>query len=228
MHETTIVLPCAGEGRRLGLPFPKELAPVSPGRAVIDSCLTIISEASTSCRIILMDDGKRESTRKYITDRLPDVPLAMVRQHRYSSDMADAVIRLMPWFGDVNILMLPDVIYQVKSEPIGELSALTGEYGFALAAARRESVKDLGALSVAQDDTVRAYQDKPVNSAPYNAAWGMVGFSGPVGIAGLRVMASSVTRLRAGRPPVVGAPVVWLESFRDCGTWDGYIDVLCH
>jgi UTP-glucose-1-phosphate uridylyltransferase len=225
MREVTIILPCAGEGRRLGLPFPKELAPLGPDKVIIDSCLTLISEANMPCRIILMDNGNREVTRDHIRRKLPDVPLAMVRQHRYSSDLPDAVIRLEPWFGDVNILMLPDVIYQAKSELVGQFAALASETGFAFAAARLpdEALRLLGALSVTQDSTVKAFEDKPSHPEMFNAAWGMIGFSGPVGLAGLRVVASSTAKLQPARPPAVGAPVLWLDGFQDCGTWEGYL-----
>lgn len=224
MQEVTIVLPCAGKGARMGLPFPKELAPLSKGRIVIDSCLSVIAKTSAYCRIIVMDDGTREQTHSYVSSQLPDIPLAMVRQHRYSSDFPDAVIRLEPWLGDVNILLLPDAVYEFTGDPAGQLAGLAAESGFAVAAARvpPEEISRAGALAVAQDNLVRAYQDKPSDPSPFNAVWGMLGFSGKIGMAGLRVIAASTVRQGQGKPPVVGAPVLWLDGYRDCGTWDSY------
>lgn len=223
--DVTIILPCAGAGKRLGLPFPKELAPISPGRAVIDSCLDIIDMAPVTKRIILMDDGRRELTRDYVERRLPDVPVAMVRQHRYAGDMPEAVIRLAPWLdGGAAILMLPDVSYEPKGEPLGQLLGAMIDTDFAMAVARTpaESLRHLGAVDVA-DDRVRAYEDKPAHPERYNAAWGMIGFQGSIGALGMRVVAGCTSKTRGAKEPVIGAPVIWLNEWRDCGTWDSYL-----
>ena len=50
--------------------------------------------------------------------------------------------------------------------------------------------------------------------------------NGTFGLDGLRLVADSASRRREGpvtSPPVRGAPVTWLQGFRDCGTWDGYL-----
>lgn len=224
--QATIILPCAGEGARLGLPFPKELAPIAPGRAVIDNCLDIIEMAPVSRRIILLDDGKRELTRQYVEKRLPDVPVAMIRQHRYAPDMPEAVIRLAPWLDDggCNILMLPDVAYEPKGEPLTQLMSVMTDTHFAMAVAETpaERLKTVGAVDVVNDH-VRAYEDKPAHPERYNASWGMIGFRGSIGLLGMQVVAGCTSKSRGAKAPVLGAPVVWLNEWRDCGTWDSYI-----
>jgi CTP:molybdopterin cytidylyltransferase MocA len=222
--EITIILPCAGEGKRLGLPFPKELAPISPGRTVIDSSLDIIEKSSVDKRILLIDDGNREVTRRYIQERLPEVPLAMVRQHRYAPDMPEAVIRAAPWLGDTNILMLPDLIYEPNGDPLCQLAEVARESGFAMAVAEmpRQRLKAGGAVSVV-GGTVKAYEDKPGSPEDYHAAWGMLGFHGGMGMLGMQVVADCTAKVRAAKEPVLGAPVIWLNGWRDCGTWDGYL-----
>jgi hypothetical protein len=226
----TIILPCAGEGKRLGLPFPKELAPIGPGRAVIDSCLDVIDKAPMVKRILLMDDGSRELTRQYIEKRLPDVPLAMTRQHPYAADMPEAVIRLAPWLDwTVNILMLPDVMYEPKGEPLTQLAALAEDTGFALAVAETppDRLRAAGAVNVA-GDRVSAYEDKPERPERFNASWGMIGFHGTIGMLGMRVVAGCTSKARGAREPVLGAPVVWLNEWRDVGVWDSYLRELGH
>lgn len=222
----TIILPCAGEGTRLGLPFPKELAPVSQGRAVIDSCLDLIEKAPMGKRILLMDNGNRELTRLYIQKRLPDVPLAMIRQHRYAPDMPQAVIRLNDWLDrdSTNILMLPDAIYEPKGEPLTQLASMADGHGFAMAVAEShgDALKAVGALSVANNAVV-AYEDKPAHPERYNASWGMLSFKGSIGMLGMQVIAGCTAKARGAKEPVLGAPVVWLREWRDCGTWDRYL-----
>lgn len=225
VNDVTVILPCAGAGMRLGLPFPKELAPLKSGRCLIDSALDVIGSSPVRPRIIILDDGTREQTRDYVRNRFPELPLAAVRQHKYAPDWPDAVLRLEPWLSAVNVVMLPDASYGFSGDILGTLADATRDHGFAFAATRLpgEDLKSLGALRVVQDDTVAAHEDKPANPSPYNAAWGMLAFAGSrLGMQGMRVISNCLSHGGAARPPVIGAPVTWLDSYRDCGTWVGY------
>jgi hypothetical protein len=227
-HQVRVVLPCAGSGSRLGLPFPKELAPLGPGRCVIDSSLDMIRACSADLRVLLMTDGDRDLTAAYVRDRLPGVPVAEVVQDPDAQDMTEAVIALEPWLGYANVLLLPDVIYGWAGDPVAEVADAAVSYGFAMAAVKAGpgQIRDAGALRTA-NGRVAAFEDKPADPSPYEALWGMLAFtSGNFGIDGLRLVAASASRRREGPvtdPPVRGAPVTWLSGFRDCGTWDRYL-----
>lgn len=220
----TFILPCAGSGTRLGLPFPKELAPLGEGRVIIDSSLDLIAETVSAKRVILMDDGDRKATADYIRRRLPEVPLARVRQHRYAADWPDGVIRLEPWLGEVNVVLLPDSVYDASGFMVEQLAAQARATGFALGVVRMpaESLRRSGAVTVIQDDTVRFYEDKPDHPERFNAGWGMLAFCGEIGLLGMRVIADSTRKQGVCKPPVVGAPVTWLDGWRDLGVWDAY------
>lgn len=229
-HQVRVVLPCAGAGSRLGLPFPKELAPVGPGRCVIDSSLDLIRAAceGSDVRVLLMTDGRRDLTIRYVRERLPGVPVAEVLQDPAAPDMAEAVMCLRPWLGLVNVLLLPDVIYSWAGDPVTEVATAAVSYGFAVAAVKAgpEQVRTAGALQVT-GDRIAAYEDKPADPSGYDALWGMLAFTcGSFGLDGLRLVADSASRRRQGPVtdvPVRGAPVTWLAGFRDCGTWDAYL-----
>jgi hypothetical protein len=225
-----VILPCAGSGSRLGLPFPKELAPLGPGRCLIDSSLDLIvtASAASDVRVILMTGGERGLTAAYVRRKLDGIPVAEVLQDPAARDMTGAVLALEPWLGDANVLLLPDVIYSWTGDPVTGVAPEASGCGFAVAAAPAgpAQVTRLGALAVTAG-RVAAYEDKPADPSGYGAAWGMLGFSrGPDGMAGLRLVAESAGRTREGPvtdPPVRGAPVTWLDGFRDCGTWDAYL-----
>jgi hypothetical protein len=226
VHETCVILPCAGGGSRLGLPFPKELAPLGDGRLLIDSCLSLIRAAGHHARVLLLHDGSRDQTEAYLRTRLPGVPLALARQDQDASDMPGAVLALEPWLGESNVLLLPDVIYEFTGDPVTEVSRQAREHGFCFGAAPfpREALAQLGALATSGFH-VTAYQDKPGQPEHYDSAWGMLGFSGQRGLDGLKLIAMSTAGTMAGPlrlPPLEGAPVVQLRGFRDCGTWASY------
>lgn len=232
--QVTVILPCAGKGSRMGLPFPKELLPSGPGRSVIDSSLDLIREAAAASdvRVLLLTDGDRDLTARHVRDRLPGLPVAEVLQDPDAADMPDAVLRLAPWLSPyANVLLLPDVIYSWSGDPVSEIATKAASYGFAVGAVKAGSdeIAAAGALRV-EDDRIAAYEDKPADPWGYNALWGILGFSGgSFGLDALRQVAESTSRARKGPvtgPPLRQAPVTWLAGFADCGTWERYREAL--
>lgn len=236
--ELTVIIPCAGQGARLGLPFPKELTPLGVGRLVIDSLLDLIANTSVRCRVLVIENGHRDSTLTHIRRRLPRTPVACVRQREDIADMPAAVRSVSGWYAPVNVVMLPDMVYRRHpqvTDPLGDLTALTAERSFGFLAARlsTEAIADLGALEVSSrtlgavstvDEPARvvAYEDKPELPERYNAAWAAFAFSDGAGMSGLDLIDESTRRQRRGpieEPPLAGAGVVWLSDFHDCGTW---------
>lgn len=232
MLDVCVVLPCAGKGTRIGLPFPKELAPLGPDRVLIDSSLDLIGGASKHARIkiLLLEDGDRELVAEYVRRKLPDVPLACVRQSVRAVDMSDAIIELSPWFGEANVLLLPDAIYEFTGDHfIAQVAAHAKEHGMSYGAVYDPpDLRRLGALRVDRDhNRVLAYENKPLNPEPsfYNAAWTAMGWSGKRGTRGIDLMHKSCMREIDGpvySEPIHGAPVTWVNDYRDCGTWESY------
>jgi hypothetical protein len=162
------------------------------------------------------------------------MPLARIRQDPSVSDWTEAILSIEPWFGDATIIILPDMIYQVGpwvADPIADLADAAQRASFSFLAARKspESLAHLGALHVAAvrgQDGVLAFEDKPEDARMYNAAWAAFGFSGDQGVAGMRIIDASTRRISPGRidaPPIHGAPIVWIDSFEDCGVWQRYL-----
>ena len=227
-YAVRVVLPCAGLRPGWGCLSPRELAPLGPGRCVIDSSLDLIRACAGDVRVILMTDGCRDLTARYVRERLPGTGVAEVRQDPSAPDMTEAVLALEPWLGTVNVLLLPDVAYSWAGDPVTEVATKAVSYGFAVAAVKAgpEQIRTAGALQV-DGDRIAAYEDKPADPSGYDALWGMLAFTnGTFGLDGLRLVAASASRARTGTvtdPPVRGAPVTWLSGFRDCGTWDAYL-----
>lgn len=231
--DINIILPCAGKGTRLGLPFPKELAPLGPGRVVIDSCLDLVAHASahSNVRILFLEDGNRFHTIRHIVNRVPHVPIARVAQPPEVSDFGTAILGLEQWFGACNVVLLPDGAYDKGpiGDPVLRVAEMAARSGFAFGAAivPPERVSKLGALKV-RLGRVEQYAEKPADPAPYNAAWTMLGFSGGhYGITGLELVRLAMnTGETIVSPPVKGAEVAMISGYRDCGTWEGYREVM--
>lgn len=231
--EITVILPCAGKGSRLGLPFPKELVPVNEDRLLIDSCLDLIDAAyeNSRLRVVLLEDGKREQTADHIRAKLPHIPLALVRQGEKYRDMPEAVISLKPWFSVTNVVLLPDAVYRWEerdydrgNDPVSDVAMKAASFGFAFAAVKSDpkQVGEMGALQV-ENDRVTRYADKPGESSDFNSFWVMLAFnSGTAGMAGLeQVRYGTFAKKEITGAPLVPAPVTWIRGYRDCGTWEG-------
>jgi hypothetical protein len=188
----------------------------------------MIRACAGDVRVLLMTDGNRDLTARYVRDRLPGISVAEVRQDPAAPDMTEAVLALEPWLGYVNVLLLPDVIYGWAGDPVADVARAAVSFGFAVAAVKAspEQGRHAGALRTA-NGRVTAFEDKPEDPAAYEALWGMLAFTnGSFGLDGLRLVAASASRTRTGPvldPPMRSAPVTWLAGFRDCGTWDRYL-----
>jgi hypothetical protein len=217
----------------MGLPFPKELAPLGPGRFLIDSCLDLVERfredkrilSSDGIRILLLDNGLRGQTDAHIRERFPDISLARVRQRPDNMDMTTAVMELVPWFSEVNILLLPDAIYESRENPLSPLVTEVLARSFAFGAVRTDHPENLGAL-LTEGDRCREFQDKPGMPGAFNAAWTMLGFSPDLyGTTMLDIIRRSALKITSG-PVSFQCGVVWIDGYRDCGTWENYLTEL--
>lgn len=227
-----MILPCAGKGSRLGVPFPKELIPLGEGRLLIDSCLDLIDDAyeNSQVRVILLEDGRREQTADYIRRKLPHIPLALVRQDE-KCELPDGIMSLKPWLSPAaNVVLLPDAVYHwdeygygMGNDPVTDVARKAMSYGFAFGVAQGppEQIASMGALYV-KDDRVIRYADKPGDAEDFNSFWVMLAFNGgKFGLQGMeQIRFGTFTKAEISVPPLACAPVTWIEGYRDCGTWE--------
>ncbi|MFJ8478464.1 hypothetical protein [Kitasatospora sp. NPDC094011] len=231
----TVVVPCAGRGSRLGLPFPKELVPAGPGgRVAIDCALQLVADAS-DVRLLLVTGPDRRATVRHVRGRCA-APVAVVEQDRALPELAGAIRSALPWCPGPVLVLLPD---QVLARPApglldAALTALAGHPVCFLAAPeddpRRIAVD--GALATAPGRlapggarrlTGLADKPGPDQAAGFDRVWFGFGFqpaaAGPVLD---QLHAAAEHRLtgddfRAG--PLAGAPVLDCPPFTDLGTW---------
>lgn len=240
IEHDTFVLPCAGAGRRLGLPFGKELTPIGDGRVLVDATLDLIAPYAHRSRLVVVSDDRREATVRYLRQRCEDLrlPLALVHQPAYLVESTGAVLAAQAWFGPGNMVLLPD---QVLSEPnpavVAEaLGHIHNGESFCFLAARETDPARLavdGALRVVDGPPARLmdYADKPglTRAAEFNAVWFAYAFAEHSAEEALRVLHSAtVDRCLplTGLGPLLHSPVVEVSPFRDLGTWPAFRDYL--
>ncbi|MFJ4774050.1 hypothetical protein ACIP88_33915 [Streptomyces uncialis] len=231
----TVVLPLAGRGARLGLPTPKELLPVGPGRVALDDTLDLLAPHAGRLRLVAVLGEDRESTVRHLERRCRELelPLAVVRQDPGMPESTGAVLTAAPWYGPATLVLLADqVLHTPAQTAVGEALDLihAGQESVFLAAMEddAERLAADGALHVRRDAGgllhVTDYADKPGLEVAerFNAVWfgyafahrAAEGFVGALHRATLG-LPGNPHRMNA----VLRAAAVEVGPFTDLGTW---------
>lgn len=232
-QRATVILPCAGSGTRLGLPFGKELLPLGPGSTPLDETLALLVPHALALRLVVVLGGGREATARHVTARAAAarLPVAFAAQDPGLTECTGAVLSAAPWFSERNIVLLPDQVLDYP-DPGLITSALDtlDNAPFCFLAAREDAPERIsrdGALRVTNGTPARLldYAEQPplADAGRFNATWFGFAFRDDAGEA-LSLLHRAVT----GRPvttadvaasPLAGCPVIEAGPYRDLGTW---------
>lgn len=226
----TVILPAAGEGTRLDLPYPKELHRVVPGISLIDFSLRHIEDAAELVtNVVTVVAPGKEAVADYVAGSLdPSTTTEHVYFNSAYSEWPGSIKSAEEHFGVRNAVLLPDSVLELgPAESLMESYAAEFEAGADLvlsyvAEDDPDRLAALGALRVEGADVV-AFCDKPSarTAHEYNAFWGSFAFRGEVGADVLDLMMASVAGaavdLGSLGLSVTAFPV---ESYTDLGTWE--------
>ncbi|MGC4851868.1 NTP transferase domain-containing protein [Micromonospora sp. DT4] len=233
MTRLTVVLPCAGRGSRLDLPFPKELLPGPDGRVLIDHSFALLADADVQVLLVVGPD--RQATISHVARRYTTIPVAAVPQLSDTDGWIGAVLSALPFVIGRALVLLPDQVLQTapNDDPIGRADQMLHDADACLLAARCADADRLavdGALTVTYQPgggpaLLRRIADKPGAAAVagHNAVWFGLGFRRAAADQVLAQMRAAqdrlldMTALRGG--PLHDAPVIEVPPFLDCGTW---------
>ncbi|GAA2254420.1 hypothetical protein GCM10010232_49370 [Streptomyces amakusaensis] len=231
----TVVLPLAGRGTRLGLPTPKELLPVGPGRVALDGTLDLVAPHAGRLRLVAVLGEDREPTARHLERRCHEMklPLAVVRQDPGVPESTGAVLSAAAWYGPATLVLLADQILDTPAPAaVGEALDLIRSGGESVFLAAREDRAERlavdGALQLQRDAggllRVTDYADKPGLEGVdrFNAVWFGYAFAhrAAEGFVG------ALHRATLGLPEhphhtgaVLRAVAVEVGPFTDLGTW---------
>lgn len=230
--DVTVVLPAAGMGSRLGMPFSKELLPIPGGGSAIDHTMDLAIRSQVVDRIVVV-------IRKYKTDIVDHLSryadqgiLAIVHQGSEVYDHCGATMSAAHLFGQKNIMMLPDHILQFDAgrSPIAELTNKLDQSKVAFMVARTEVVPWASKAGVVKVSTrngqtvVTDYKEHPDRPLEYDGVWAAVAFRREVVSQVLSVMTRAKAGVGVSREEllscgIAGAGVVWVDGYLDIGEW---------
>jgi hypothetical protein len=241
-ERATVVLPCAGSGRRLGLPFGKELLPLGPGRTPLDATLDLLLPHSEQLRLVVVLGAQREATARHIVRAAAArMPVAFIAQQPGLGEATGAVLSAGPWYGTRNLVLLPDQVLTCPPGGLvgGALEALR-DAPFCFLASRESDparISQDGALRITDDEPARLldYAEHPALAAAggFNAVWFGFGFRRDHALPALSLLhravsGEPVTAADVAASPLAACPVIDAGPYRDVGTWPAVLEQWDH
>jgi CTP:molybdopterin cytidylyltransferase MocA len=233
-ERATVILPCAGAGRRLGLPFGKELLPLGPGSTPLDAALGLLLPAAARLRLVVVLSPEREATARHIlrTTASWRLPVAFTCQQPGLAESTGAVLSAEPWYSERNLVLLPDQVLTCPPDGL-VTSALeaVGDAPFCFLASRETDPARIsrdGALAITASTPARLldYAEHPAlaEASRFNAVWFGFAFrrehaGTAVSLLHRAVTGETVTAGDVAGSPLGGCAVIDVGPYRDLGTW---------
>jgi len=241
----TVILPCAGEGSRLGLSGPKELFEVEPGmpmiRYTLDLLLAGVEKTENKVQIAVVIREGKEAVVQYVKQGLPEAyfevkPVVFDSSYR---EWPGSIYSARAAFSEHNVVLLPDSyltlsetdrlrrkvagrtlnLLQCMSEQLEKRTVVFG----VKSTLQDEILNRLGAVEVNESTgEVLRFQDKPLQTAGYNGVWGCFGFRKSVADELHRFLMESVLHRETNYPERSFYPAgsFEIEDYNDLGTWE--------
>lgn len=232
----TVIIPAAGIGSRLSLPFPKELVPIGPGKVAIDATFDLLRHLGDRVNVVVAVSETKLSLVSYLQRYGNDLDMAFVRQRSQNAEMTGAIRSCLPFVHERCVVLLPDQLVTPNPRlpnPVERMiDALDSSEATFLAVKMSDPdrLRVDGALTLRTTGASRIvtrYVEKPKEPGrELNAIWAALGFRRSIAERALDYMengARSADDLAAFRQsPFHLAPAFLAASCIDIGTWPAY------
>ncbi len=235
----SIILPCAGEGKRLGLSYPKELYEICEGVRLVDFSLLHVKyqfnkNPELKIKIVVVIKKGKESVFEYVKKRLYPIEVVSVYFNDDYFEWAGSVYSASDHFSEYNLVLLPDSALTFGKEDLfskENLSLLDTVYNSlmknpaAFGIIRcddRKKLKNLGACFV-DNGVITRFKDKPKKYFDaYNSFWGCYAFKKEIAKRLYDFLVGSIKRRKTNYQDEIFYPFssFFIDSYTDLGTWD--------
>ncbi len=232
MSNLTVILPCAGEGTRLSIPYPKEIYSIQKNKCLIDYTFDLFSNYGRRDVqfVITLNENKTEII-KYLSRYKDRFNISFTYFNPTETEYTGSIKSAKHLFGEKNIVLLPDTFMKMKtSEDIIEMvNNSLNETGFTFFFKRENSpdmLKTKGALIISDDNKVLDYEDKPQeNLDRFNAFWCAFSFRKRVFDSCIEFMEKLTLNHKLlvdeiKNTPIYNSKAIEVDRYIDLGTWD--------
>lgn len=231
MSNLTVILPAAGKGTRLNLPYPKEILRLNNDEALIDHSFNFFRDyGRKNVEFVVIVNEDKPELLSYLAKYKDRYNITFTYQNPSEKEYTGAIKSASHLFGEHNLVLLPDTLMTLSGESdLYELinSSLT-ETGFTFLYKKEsdaEILKTKGALVVDKNNLITAYEDKPLNDLEkFNAFWCAFGFRKRTFNQCISFMEKSTLKHQVTNDEIKGTPIykskgIPVQDYKDLGTW---------
>lgn len=181
MKRTLIILPCAGMGVRIGLPYPKELFAIDKNTTIIDTYFALLYPIKDLIRIIVIVNNTKSSLIKYLCKYANEFDIIFRYQPNFDQGIIDALYSCKEYFLELNVVLLPDTYVEYINfvEELLSLYKTSDEIAIWFKKENNtELLKALGPVEYINDNKqyrIKNFEEKPVHTT-CNAFWVTIAF----------------------------------------------------
>ncbi|MBD7913054.1 hypothetical protein [Clostridium cibarium] len=110
-----VIIPCGGTGKRLGLPYPKELLGIESNKVLIDYCFDLLVGYEDKVQVIVIINSEKLMTVRYLEKYRDKIDIVFCYQKSYEQELIGAIESARNLFLSKNIVLLPDTIIKLKN-----------------------------------------------------------------------------------------------------------------
>lgn len=224
----TVIMPAAGKGTRLNLPYPKEILRLDKEQALIDlSFEQFRNYGRNDVRFVVIINEEKTDIVKYLSKYKDRYDIIFIYQDPHEQEYTGAIKSAKNLFTEYNLVMLPDSIMTLH--PNTDLLQTTikslneGCVFYYMPCQDFDMLKTKGAV-VVDKGRIRGYEDKPTEQLEkFNGYWCSFGFTRYTCDNVLHFMEQTTLKTNKGNfdlSDLNGAMAIAVEDYRDLGTWD--------
>ena len=232
MSKLTVILPAAGTGSRLNLPYPKEILRVDKEKALIDNSFDLFNGLGREeVEFIVVINEEKTEIIKYLSKYKSQYNVSFTFQNPNEIEYTGAIKSAKHLFGENNIVLLPDTILTLPTgvNLANELHEKLEEKGFAFLfkpEANEKMLNTKGCLQLDTNQRVLDYEDKPTqNMDRFNGYWCAFAFKKDVFDECIEFMEQSTLKIKNPKTvikqtKIFGSKAIRVEDYKDLGTWE--------
>tara|TARA_Y100001963_G_scaffold69358_1_gene96600 strand:+ start:4752 stop:5480 length:729 start_codon:yes stop_codon:yes gene_type:complete len=232
MSDLTVILPCAGEGTRLSLPYPKEIHSIEKNKSLIDYSFDLFSNyGRRDVQFVITLNENKPELIKYLSRYKHRFDISFTFFNPKETEYTGSIKSAKHLFGEKNLVLLPDTFLKLRSsEDILEIvNSSLNETGFTFFFKREDNpnmLRTKGSLIISDDNTVLEYEDKPQeNLDKFNAFWCAFAFRKRVFDTCIEFMEKSTLNHRflvgeIENTPIYKSKAIEVDEYIDLGTWE--------
>ena len=129
----TVILPCAGEGTRLSLPYPKEVHSIEKNKSLIDYSFDLFSNyGRRDVQFVVTLTEDKTDIIKYLSRYKSRFNISFTFFNPAETEYTGSIKSAKHLFGEKNLVLLPDTYLKLKSSQdiVNLVSESLNETGF--------------------------------------------------------------------------------------------------